>query len=103
MTNNSTSRFGEVQNHEDKREDKRDGREHSLDALPFNIFTDTYSSSQTLLMRHSTHLVGVVLVVTYTEVSSGLRTKLQQLLTQVEVVVLCVTDDDEATDNVGER
>ena len=28
--------------------------------------------------------------------------KTPQLLTQVEVVVLCVTDDDEATDNVGE-
>jgi hypothetical protein len=36
------------------------------------------------------------------DVSGDHTSKVQQLLTQVEVVVLCVTDDDEATDKVGE-
>lgn len=73
-----------------------------LDTLSFSIFTDTNSPCHTLPSWRSTHLVGVVLVVTWAIVSDAHTREAQHLLTQVEVVVLCVTDDDEATDEVGE-
>ena len=46
--------------------------------------------------------MGVVLVVTCEAVSHHREVSLQESLTQVEVVVLSVTDEDEAADQVGE-
>jgi len=76
---------------------------HILDGLSFSLFTDTYSPGRTpLIIAHNTHLVGVVLVVAYEDVSCHSPISLWKSLTQVEVVVLRVTDDNEAANKVGE-
>jgi hypothetical protein len=74
-----------------------------LNHYSFSLFTDTYSPGHTpSSFGYSTHLVGVVLVVTCEAVSHHREVSLQESLTQVEVVVLSVTDEDEAADQVGE-
>jgi hypothetical protein len=76
---------------------------HVLNRFSFSLFTDTYSPGHTpLIVGYSTHLVSVVLVVTCGAVSHDREVSLWLSLTQVEVVVLGVTDEDEAADQMGE-
>lgn len=75
-----------------------------LNNFAFTLFTDTRLLHSHLLSLHSAQLVRVVLVVAWYAVSGVLPIQHSLWpLTQVEVVVLRVADENEATDEVGKR